>query len=195
MEIQLENLIRELFPSITEATKEQIKEAIKQFDIKPKLLYQFLDNDIIYQGDIIKEMQFVTLVDDKKYSKKTLKGMLISNTCDYVNKENVLVAPIYSFNYIKERYGNESFIESLRKNLVYDKFYLPNYKSIDDFVVDFSKLNSVRTKYLLESIKKNNITRLLSLSQYGFYLFLTKLTVYLMRREEPKSIRQEPSLI
>jgi len=195
MEIRFESLIKELFPSITESTKEQIKSAIKQFNVHPQLLYQSISDETIYQGDIIKEIQFVTLISYNKYSKKTLSGMLISNTCDYVNRELILIAPIYPFNYIKDRYKNRSFVESLKMNTIYDKFYLPNYKKDNDYVVDFSGINSVKADYLLDSIKNNKITKIMSLSQYGFYFFLTKLTVYLMRREAPNIIREKPTLI
>ena len=194
MEIRFESLIKELFPSITESTKEQIKSAIKQFNVDPQLLYQSISDETIYQGDIIKEIQFVTLISYNKYMKKALSGMLISNTCDYVNRKRILIAPIYPFNYIKER-KNRSFVESLKRNTIYDKFYLPGYKKDNDYIVDFSGINSVKADYLLDGIKNNKITKIMSLSQYGFYFFLTKLTVHLMRIEAPNIIREKPTLI
>ena len=195
MEINFKNLLKDLFPSITESTQEEIKKAIAQFGLNPQLLYQSINKNVIYQGDIITEIQFVTLIRSNLYRKKTLKGMLISNTCDYENRDTILIAPVYSFKHIKRKYKGASFIDSLKKNLIYDKFYLPGYIPNNDAVVDFSGINSVKKDFLVSSINNKEIDRINSFSQMGFYYFITKLTVYFLRRESNEIIREKHNVI
>lgn len=40
----------------------------------------------------------------------------------------------------------------------------------------------------MNGINNNKITRLFSLSQIGFYLFIIKLTVFLMRKEDTETM-------
>ena len=74
MEGQFSKLLRNLFPSLDEISKEEIRAALRQFDIDqfesdPNLLYQGTKDDFLYQGDIITEIQFVALLG------KTQKGL------------------------------------------------------------------------------------------------------------------------
>ena len=80
--------------------KDQIKKAIKQFKLSRKELYDCSNFDILYRGNIISDIQFLTLTgkneDENKYQydKALLKEMLISNTCDANNDERFLIAPV-----------------------------------------------------------------------------------------------------
>ncbi len=80
--------------------KDQIKKAIKQLKLSPKELYDCSNFDILYRGNIISDIQFLTLTgkneDENKYQydKALLKEMLISNTCDANNDERFLIAPV-----------------------------------------------------------------------------------------------------
>ena len=191
MEISFEKILKDLFPSLSESSKDQIKQAIQQLEVNPKLLFQFDNLKLdVYQGDTFSEIQFVTLIDEGKYAKNNLKCMIISHTCDFEKRENILIAPIYPIDIIKKRFDKLQ-IDSIKKNFIYDKIFLPYPTAENGLVVDLNGINSVRKSFIKTLINKNKLYRLTTFSQIGFYFFIIKLTVHFLRRENTKDIQRE----
>jgi len=55
---------------------------------------------------------------------------------------------------------------------------------LKDYFVDFSQMNTYSKNLILNGIEDGKIKRLFSLNQIGLYLFIIKLTVFLMRKED-----------
>ncbi|KJU83695.1 hypothetical protein MBAV_004111 [Candidatus Magnetobacterium bavaricum] len=75
-------------------------------------------------------------------------------------------------------------MEDIRKNRIISKFYLPHNEIVPESFIDFSSMVTINSN-LANRIHKNK--HLLSLSLYGFYFFLIKLTFHLARMEQPSS--------
>ena len=100
-------------------------------------------------------------------------------------------APIFNINKYKnlllekELYNPENIenhLRAIREQRVTQIFYLPKYGQIEDSLVFLDRVNNCPTDFLKqEEIEKR---RLFSLSMYGFYLFLFKLSLHFTRVRE-----------
>lgn len=168
-----------LFPSIDPYVKDKTKAAIRQFELSGKRLELFNREayDYLAQGDIFDGIPFTRLEEDGSISAYKGKGMLISNTCSADHDDEIVLAPLLNI----ERLGlNKTDIVN---NLHYRLFYLPD-KRYEDYAVDFSLMNTFNKTMLNTMIKQKKAIKETSLNQYGFYLFLCKLTVCFMRPED-----------
>ena len=75
-----------------------------------------------------------------------------------------------------------NYISSLRKQQITNAFYLPKSKNLDEAVAFFDYTNSFDINFVdRESLKEK---RLVSLSNYGFYILLLKLSIHFTRIQE-----------
>jgi hypothetical protein len=170
--------------------KKKLKDVVNQFDEKKEELFSYGGNDSLVQGDIISEIIFLNIIENGKTMKKNLNGMIISNSCDIEHDDNILIAPVYSFEEVATIYkGNDSFLNDLRRNNIFEKFYLPEFKEYKGFIADFSEVSSFSAKYLNDSFRNRKINRIASLSQIGWYFLMNKLALYLFRPESEDIIR------
>lgn len=173
------SFVQELFPSISPYTKERVRDAIKQFNIEGKkpnfLLYEPFK--YLAQGDIIETLPFTRYDQEGNRQVYKTKGILISNTCDAENDDTVVFAPLLPLDLIKLEKAN------LVKNQNFRLLYLIDPK-FEDYIVDLSLLNGYSKKLITDSIENGKMKKLSSLSQFGYYMFLCKLTIHLMRPED-----------
>lgn len=171
---ELINFTDALFPSISPYTRDNVRKAIKQFYDEGKQLNCFLSTPLEYlaQGDIVSELPFIFFDENgEEFSLKT-DGIILSNTCDCERDNNILIAPFIDFSNI------DKDIQSLKGNTSYGYLYFPD-NTYENFVVDFTMTTSFSRKLI-----SNKFQKISSLNGYGYYLFLIKLTVYLMRPED-----------
>lgn len=167
-------ILTKIFPTFDPYTVERVKKSIietaKSSDCDVYLEQPTQQN--ILQGDIFKNIEFITYNVDGKPIK--LKGdiMVISNTCDISRNENILFIPFIPLEKLTRKINEND----LKKNVIYNFFYI---KEIENKILDFDRIIHLPRKQL-EKIKEN---RKFSLTQYGFYMLLIKLSVYLMRIE------------
>ena len=156
------------------------------------------DEQNIFQGDGFQEFLFVNLPDSNVGK---LPAMVLSNTCDIsltnerLYPKRIVYAPIFNLDKYREaliiEHENKeeteqsinSHIQAIKKQQITDIFYLPRCEVLkDDSIVMFDRLNNLPADYLSsEDIKR---TRLFTLSDYGFYLFLIKLSIHFSRIKE-----------
>jgi hypothetical protein len=175
--------------------KEEFLKYLKNFpDGIQKWLYaeNITDADSLYQGDILINIPTCFIDNDGD----TIVGedvvSLISNTCDMQRDRNdfIIVSPIVFFKEYKESFintkiGIENTLNDIRKNRIFSYFYLPPKKYFSESFIDFSRMIAISSPYL-NKIKASIPEKcLLSLSPYGFYLFLIKLTFHFARMEKP----------
>ncbi len=173
------SFVEELFPSITPYTKEQVRQAIRQFEQSGQQYKYCMHEPVSYlaQGDIVDALPFIKYDEKGNQSLLKTKGILLSNTCDAENDDVVVFAPLLPIDKIKlER----SVVTS---NLIYRFLYIPD-SNLLDYVVDMSLINSFSKNLIETGIVQNKLNKVASLNQFGYYLFLCKLTVHLMRPED-----------
>lgn len=150
---------------------------------------------IIFQGDGMREMQVINLPDE---TIKKANSIVISNTCDIdsFNKRSfpsqIIYAPIFNLSkyyetLLKNSKGGKSkideHIKAIKKQRITQIFYLPEINGvIEESLVFLDRLNNCKRDY----IKDNNITaqRLFTLSDFGAYLFVLKLSIHFSRIQD-----------
>ena len=170
--------VSELFPSISPYTKENVLNAITQFDYEKLEWFRTNKLDYLAQGDIIEKVPF-TFYDET--GKKTIilaRGIILSNTCDISRDDNILVAPIFPSDEIL----NENQKKTMRANKYYDKLCFTN-SELDNMFVDFTRTSTFNRK-VIEKLVSEKTKVEYSLNQYGYYLLISKITVYLLRPED-----------
>lgn len=187
-----------------ESDRELFK-GLKEFpeNIDDRLYTTYLkDSKIIYQGDGIKDLLVVNLPQTEI---KPAPGMIFSNTCDIEleNQRNfpsqVVYAPIFNLekyqtslisNSRKSKDQILDHISSIKKQEITQIFYLPKLEGkLNESIVFLDRVNNVPNRTVdRESIPTK---RLFTLSDYGAYLFLLKLSIHFTRiqdKVERKSI-------
>ena len=177
-------------------------EELKQFpsNIDQRIYTERLKGEsIIFQGDGLMGLLYVNLPDT---TSKPLLGMIFSNTCDIDTQNDRLFdarisfAPVFNLSKYKraliEKYVNsnkktihaiDSHINDIKKQNISQIFYLPQGSGLEnDSIVFLDRINNLPSGYF----SKNQIleNRLFTLSDYGFYLFLFKLSVHFTRVRE-----------
>jgi hypothetical protein len=129
---------------------------------------------------------------------KPVPSMILSNTCD-IDIENVrnfpsqvVYAPIFNLaKYQEALYKNsrktkeqiDSHIKAIKNQEITQIFYLPKVDDkLDDSIVFFDRVCNFPNKL----ISRENIDerRLFTLSDYGAYLFLLKLSIHFTRIQD-----------
>lgn len=72
---------------------------------------------------------------------------------------------------------------AIKSNLIYRFLYFPD-NGLSDYFIDLSWINSYPRFAILERQREGIINKIGSLNNFGYYLFLSKLTVHLMRPED-----------
>ncbi len=180
-------------------SQENLIRELKQFpkNIDERLFYnnQKID-DKIYQGDCIDNLLIFNLPNPKFVKSK---GVVISNTCDidfdndrkYISP-NICYTPIVNLEKYKTRLQLksslskeqiESHISNIKTQMITSVFYLPPFgKLTEESLIMFDRIISINNKEI--SRENLNERRLFSLGNYGFYLFIFKLSMHLTRMNE-----------
>jgi hypothetical protein len=183
---QFISFVEGLFP-IDPYIAQQAHHAIKQFELKekekdnPRPLYNyFLSSPLEYlaQGDIIADLPFeLEHPETGEIMELIAPGIIISNTCDSERDPYIVISPLLSMD---EMYGNRK--KDFSTNLTFNLLYFPDSR-FSEYVVDLTIMNSFSRKIV------QGYPKLASLNQFGYYLFICKLTVQLMRPEDPPTQR------
>ena len=152
-------------------------------------------DNIIFQGDGLSDLLVINFPDKHI---QAVPSMVLSNTCDIdiANKRmleaNIIYVPIIAIQKYRslllsvDVYSEtsiESHIESIRKQRITSIFYLPPSDNIStESMVFLDRINNYSNTYLPRECISSR--RLFSLSQYGHYLFLIKLSIHFTRIQE-----------
>jgi len=196
--ISIDEVKKYLPQYLSAASQKELYSELRSFPENiDKRLYSnsHLDQSHIYQGDGIKDLLFVNLP-EQEFGRRP--GVILSNTCDLdiSNRRfkdiRVLYAPILKLESYKkmlltklhsETKKIHQHIDAIRNQYISDIFYLPCGQGLDyEGMVTLDRVNNCsRNAVSGEFIEKN---RLFSLSNYGFYLFLLKISIHLTRVRE-----------
>ena len=199
MSISFLNLMHACFPNISPESTADLYQLVRQKHLYKNWLFSTQDSDILFQGDIVKSLPVLISLDRGKALKKELPALLLNNTCDLQvdnekpRCEHVSFIPLLPFSEYISAFQNISNHErDARENVITHKFYIsipPNEER--DYIADLGLISSVNSGFFHQELKKGGIKKVCSLSINGYYYFLAKLTLHLMRREPLQVKRQE----
>jgi hypothetical protein len=194
--IDLDDIRLYLPKYLSPETEQKLLEDLSDFPSNiDERMYTKLESETIFQGDCIKNLLIINLPNTET---RETNSIIISNTCDIdvSNKRkfssNLIYTPLIKLEKYKELlicyniYSETSIknhIEDIKKQRITQIFYLPPSAKInEETIVFFDRVCSCDNRYL----ERSNISeiRLFSLSQYGFYLFLFKLSIHFTRMYE-----------
>lgn len=172
-----------VLPSVSPDFRDGAKDAIAQFE-KEGHQINYLTAGLLpelSQGDIISKVPFTYFEEDGNQMIFTADAMVISTSCHIDQKDKILMVPVLP---IESFIGN---LVELKKNMVYDYMYIPD-STMSKRYICFNLMTSYNKNLILNGIGDNRIKRIASLNQIGYYFFIIKLSVYLMRKEDPDTL-------
>lgn len=175
---------QEIFPSISPYTADAAKRALDNYEkyyTSNKLTINSLDSTIQYQGDIFTELPYHRINNKGEMFITKTKVQLISNTCDSAREENLLFAPLLPISEVDKK-----LLPGICKNKSYNLFYIPD-SILSDYIIDFSLIFSFPRLIFVNLLNSNKTQRVASLSDVGYYMFIVKLSIFLLRPEDPEA--------
>jgi len=150
------------------------------------------DEQIIYQGDGLCELWITDLPGEHR---DRTRVMVLSNTCDTAPENNrllgprLLYCPIIRLSAYESRIRRtaaisaDDHIRALRRQEVTSMMYLPeNEKLGGEAIALLDRVNNCDAQKL--DLSELLRTRLFTLGDYGFYLFLLKISIHFTRIRE-----------
>ncbi len=159
-------------------------------------MYTFsLEQNILFQGDGLKELPFVDIVNFGK-GVKNIPCLVLSNTCDMdiANRRLFPAAMMYTPIVNLERHiqvlrdkgvtddAIKNHISDIKKQKSTQIMFLPKNKNIEDSIIFLDRILHIDCRSVNRDTLKEQ--RLFSLSDYGFYLLIFKLSVHFSRIQE-----------
>jgi len=147
--------------------------------------------DELLQGD---GWTGLVAINFKTKESKPISGVIISNSCDVSTDNeralpvNILFAPIIRLTRYEKllRQGMESHraksvVGDIRRQRVTSLIYLPSFSNvIEESIVPLDDIHS----HPLDDFVQQERSKIFTLSQYGFYIFLLKLSIHFSRFQE-----------
>ena len=164
--------------------KDKAKAAIAQFQKGGQQLNYMMFHPLeqLSQGDIISNVTFAYFADDGSQKKFSADAFVLSTSCHIDQKERILLAPVFP---LEEFKGN---VLELKNNMIFNYMYIPDMLMSNKFIA-FDFVNTYSKRLIQNCIDNEKIKRLGSLNQLGYYVFIVKLTVYLMRKEDGDTLK------
>ena len=180
------DFVDSVLPSVDPEAKDKAKAAIEQFERDGNSFEYLLPTKLttLSQGDIISDIPFSYFKEDGKQYIFKAKGMVISTSCHIDQKDVINIVPVLPLDFFA---GDANGKRELKANRIFNYMYLPE-NVMNNYFTDFSKINTYNKNLIVKGIDSGKIKRLFSLSQIGFYLFIIKLTVFLMRKEDAETM-------
>jgi len=175
-------------------SKEELFSALNAFpESMENIFYSNLEFDFLSQGDAIRNL---IISDLPNTTFKNGVCIILSNTCDLSKSNdrayriNIVYSPIVELrNFINFMQSNhipdtriEGLVNSIKRQEVTSIMYLPKSSSLEESVVFFDRVNSCDPDSSFFSTIKDK--RLFTLSNYGNYLFILKLSIHFTRITE-----------
>ena len=152
------------------------------------------DGDItIYQGDAIVGLPYFNYKTGKV---KAIPSIIISNTCDIALEnsrkvsKNICYAPLVRlgafYDALVKKFDKnsaDSIVASIKQQKTHNILYLPAGSNLlEDHIAFLDKITNIDNRDISREDLKNS--RLFTLSNTGFYLFLLKLSINFTRIQE-----------
>ena len=195
--IRLEDIEIYLPKFLSADSKKALFEGLRQFpdNIDSRFYTNRLRNDpIVYQGDGIRNLPFLII---PELEAQPINVTIISNSCDTdpsnirLFRSKVVYAPILKLESYRNMLLREgvlapevnNHIEAIRRQEITQTFFLPAQGQLEqDSFVLLDRLISCDNDFIDRKVLHQS--RLFSLSDYGHYLFLVKISIHFCRLHE-----------
>lgn len=194
----LDNIDEFLPKYLSEPSEYELKEQLSRFSSRgtENTIYTtaLSHSDELFQGDGLSQIPFYDAVSQEV---RPANVIVLSNSCDInlnnkrMESINICVAPILNLEKYEKRlltkgYNKQqvaSHISDIKRQVITHVIYLPKTEKMTyEAIVRLDKICSVdRNKVSNEDIQHN---RLFTLSDFGLYLFLLKLSIHFTRIKE-----------
>lgn len=173
------DFVDSVLPSVSMGTKEGVQAAIAQFEKDGEQIKYLTMNPLseLSQGDVISEVPFYYFDENGKQQAFKSDALVLSTSCHIDQKDKLVLVPVMPLDVFE---GN---VVELKKNKVIDYMYIPDGNMMNRFV-DFEIMNTFSKDLIMNGLKSGKLQRVASLNQLGYYFFVIKLTVYLLRKED-----------
>jgi len=184
---------------LSSESEKELFQSLRDFpeNIDTRLYTEFLNDErILFQGDGIKDELLVVNLPNRDI--RPAPSMILSNTCDIdiSNERNfpsrIVYAPIFNLGKYEQMLLEKSkktkqqigdHIDSVRKQEVTQMFYLPKYSErLDESIVFLDRVNNYPTDLVNRAHLQEN--RIFTLSDFGAYLFVLKLSIHFTRIQD-----------
>ena len=156
---------------------------------------ELADKNVIFQGDGLKKMPIIDLANIERGVKK-VSCLILSNTCDMdlsnsrMFPASIMYAPIINLTtYISvlQKQGInsnkiENHISDIKQQKITQIIFLPANSQMEDSIVFLDKIYHVDNRFINRDTLEDQ--RLFSLSDYGFYMLIFKLSIHFSRIQE-----------
>ena len=112
-------------------------------------------------------------------------AMILSNSCDIDADAELLVAPCQPF----APYASTGQAGHIRRNTFFPFLFLPAVPEIGDSVVNLASIHSVSGDFVRTRVQSGAVRRICSLTRFGWYFLIAKLTIHLLRPRAPDEVR------
>lgn len=178
---------------LTQEQKIGLASALSDFRTNPASYYINKYLNEILQGDGWSNLEVIRFEDSGRNS---IKGIILSNTCDITSENKrpvpakITFAPIIRLSRYSSKLERAGLtaqqinakIQAIREQNVTTIFYLPQEGTLDDdYIALLDDVHTIPAK-AFEPIQSND--KVFTLSMFGFYLFLLKLSVHFCRFHE-----------
>jgi hypothetical protein len=202
----MDSLPKYLTPELQDNLFKIVQQEFPFSSDQSKVYAELPDKSYLYQGDGLKDVPF-SIFHNGAFNITYSKGIIGSNTCDIDPENERLEQPHIQFftiyaleeylSLLKEKeisdFKIQSFLSNLKSNIISNLFYLPEKRVEDEVIFEESFVRFDTSVTLPLSVFQGDIynidyspegDRLFSFSNYGFYLFLVKLSVHYCRFRE-----------
>lgn len=187
----LEDVKKYLPQFLSRPSSEELFSCLKDFpdNIDSRMYCDYLKGESFFaQGDGVAKLKMISW---KTQSLAEVNAIILSNTCDISkdNKRAITPSCAYCLMLELDKYLNllrtngkdedfiKNFVNDIKRQSVTSIFYLPKAHDLDkDYIALMDHVGSCPT-----SLLENTKTKLFSLSNYGFYMFLLKLSIHFTR--------------
>jgi hypothetical protein len=181
-------LFNAAFPILPGSPAREPEQALRQFYAEEIGLIQVICDPVPEwaQGDIIEPIPFVDWNDQGEAVFFEAPGMVMTSTCDLDRREHVAFCPCFALADLKKL----GAYKDIPKNTVFDFFFIGKCLTGEDWVVDLSRLITLPRQRIIKRLDDRDIARQHSLTQRGWYLFITKFAMKYLRSDDPETMSQ-----
>lgn len=155
-------------------------------------MYSSIDEDTVFQGDAIQDLMVVSL---PNLATTNASCLVLSNSCDIAPSNrrlypsSVMYSPLIRLSRYTEMLADagiqpariDNHVTTIRKQAVSQVFYLPAFSGFEESIVFFDRIVSNQIDQVPRPIPHY---RLFTLSQYGHYMLLYKMSIHFTRIAE-----------
>ena len=180
-------LLGQLIPPVDPDVARKVIESVRRDRPTPNQLYAIPAPAGICQGDVIGPATFKWVGDEGEWVEDRGLGLVLSNSCDAERDDYITIALCFEYQEFAADAAisaRADFAVGVANNLVTNLLFLPAVPGAGDLVGDLSTVVTVSRHFLERGLADGTIHRYSALSPFGYYVFLSKLSLHYLRPEE-----------